>query len=134
MYHSVYHSYYANCNIIVNVLFQVERFWDMLLASCTDVQSALSMKDDRGLGPLASLRRRDVNLTMVLQLMTKAKEVNRLKRIRKEFEEFVPIATDKRYRSAFLLRGKEALGSRMIKCRRSNSWNSDFLRGGGREE
>ncbi len=68
----------------------------MLLASCKDIKSALSSKTDKPLTPLASLQRGDITLTMVLHLMNKAKEVNRMQKMAKEFEEFVPIAEQKR--------------------------------------
>ena len=76
----------------------MERIWDILLASCKDVQAAVSAKvgDLTTKSSLANLQKGEVKLALALKFITKRKELRRMQKMAKKFKEFVHVATEKR--------------------------------------
>ena len=66
----------------------------MVLVSCKEIQSVMVTKR-ASMTPMKVFQRGELKL--VLQFMSKRKELRRLEKINKEFEEFVVVAEKKRY-------------------------------------
>ena len=78
---------------------QVEYVWDLILSTSKDIHSSME-KRKGSLIPKKSfgrIERRDLKLALALQFMTRGKELRRLEKIGKEFEEFLDVAERKRW-------------------------------------
>ena len=71
---------------------QVERIWDLILTNAEDIQSSAVSKLGPPAGPRRTLRhldRSELKLALALQFMSKGRELRRLEKIGKEYEEFI---------------------------------------------
>ena len=69
---------------------QVERVWDLLNSTSKEVEAAMTAKV-RSLHPKGRphFRKQDIKLAFILQFITRGREMKRLQRIKKEFDDFV---------------------------------------------
>lgn len=77
----------------------MEYVWDLILTTSKGIHSSME-KRKSSLIPkktFGRLERRDLKLALALQFMTRGKELRRLEKIGKEFEEFVEVAERKRW-------------------------------------
>ena len=82
----------------VTVCAQVESMWDLVVSTCKGIHSAMEERKN-SLVPhktFGRLERRDLKLALALKFMTRSKELRRLEKIAKEFEDFMEVAERKR--------------------------------------
>lgn len=70
---------------------EVERIWDMLNTTSKEVETAMSakVKSLHTKGGRPHFQKQDIKLSFIFQFIARGKELKRLQRIRKEFEDFV---------------------------------------------
>ena len=71
----------------------MEQIWDLVLGVTGDIQQVLPSRSQTG---RRRLKRRELRAVVALQFMSHGKELRRLDKIRKEFNEFVMLAQKKR--------------------------------------
>ena len=72
--------------------------WDLIVSTCKGIHSAMEDRKN-SLVPqktFGRLERRDLKLALALKFMTRSKELRRLEKIGKEFEDFMEVAERKR--------------------------------------
>ena len=75
---------------------QVGLIWNLVNATCGDIQRALLTRDSSLHKKKSGLRRQDIKLSLILQFAARGRELKRMQRIGKEFEEFVIVSKKKR--------------------------------------
>jgi hypothetical protein len=75
---------------------QVEHLWDMVNGACSDSQAAL-IAGVTSLTKRKKFNRQEMKLSVILQFVAHGGELKKLKRIGKEFAEFVVYSKRKRY-------------------------------------
>lgn len=73
--------------------------WDLVLEVTKDIQEVISRvrhESSQSRKTFGRLERHELKVTLALQFMSRGKEVRRLEKIGKEFNDFVLVATKKR--------------------------------------
>ena len=80
------------------VYMQVESVWDLIVSTCKGIHVAMEQRKNSLLPQkrFGRLERRDLKLALALKFMTRSKELKRLEKIAKEFEDFMEVAERKR--------------------------------------